>query len=56
VLEEDFENQMDEKGKKRGGIQKNRRRKDSVEHHTPKKNKVGWPRNETWGLPITWEV
>jgi hypothetical protein len=23
------------------------RRKDSVEHHTPKKNKVGWPRNET---------
>jgi hypothetical protein len=36
VLEEGVENQMDGKGEKRGGIQKNRRRKDFVEHHTPK--------------------
>jgi hypothetical protein len=41
VLEEDAENQMDGKGKKRGGIQKNRRKKDSMERHTQKKNNVG---------------
>jgi hypothetical protein len=40
VLEEDVEKQMDGKGEERRGIQKNRRRKDSMEHHTPKKNKV----------------
>jgi hypothetical protein len=50
VLEEDVKNEMDEKGEKRGSIQKNRRSKDSMEYHMPKKNKVGWPRNETQQL------
>jgi hypothetical protein len=50
MLEEDFENQMNVKGEKRGGIEKNLRSKDSVEHHSPKKNKVGWPHNETQQL------
>jgi hypothetical protein len=53
VLEDDAENQMGGRGGKRRGIQKNQRRKDFVEHHTPKKNKVGWPRNKT---TFTWEV
>jgi hypothetical protein len=46
VLEEDVENQMDGKDEKPGGMQKNRRRKDSLVHHTPKKDKVGWARDE----------
>jgi hypothetical protein len=40
MLEEDVENQMDGKVEKREGIQKNLRRKDSMEHQAPKKNKV----------------
>jgi hypothetical protein len=47
VLKEDVENQLDKIGEKRGGIQRIRGEKDSTEHHTSKKNKVGWPRNET---------
>jgi hypothetical protein len=35
------ENKMDGKGEKQG-LQKNWRRKDSREHHTPMKNKVSW--------------
>jgi hypothetical protein len=46
VLEEGVGNQMDGKDEKRGAIQKNWRRKESMEHHTPKKNKAGWPRGE----------
>jgi hypothetical protein len=46
VLEEGVENQRYGKGEKRGGKQKNLRTKDSMEHHTPKKSKVGWPRSE----------
>jgi hypothetical protein len=42
VLEEAVENQMDGKGEKLEGTQKNRRRKDSMKHYTPMKNKVGW--------------
>jgi hypothetical protein len=34
VLKEDVENQMEGKGEKRGSIQRNRRRNDSMEHHT----------------------
>jgi hypothetical protein len=52
VLEEGVGNQMDGKGEKRRVIQKNRRRKDSEEHQTPKKNKVGWPRSETQPLRV----
>jgi hypothetical protein len=50
VLEEGVENQMNSKREKRRGIQKNRRIKDSVEHHKPTENQVGWPRNKTQQL------
>jgi hypothetical protein len=50
VLEKGAENQKDGKGEKRGGTQKNRRRKGSMEHHTQKKNNVGWPLSETLQL------
>jgi hypothetical protein len=50
VLEEGVENEIHGKGEERRGTQKTRRRKDSMVHHTPKKNKVDWPPSETQPL------